>query len=190
MKKYLFSILLLLAGFLAADAQTLYDFESDIYGLNEKETIKKTSRALEIGIAKEFEIGFRFQRNFNKYLSWDILGIKYAYDFSEGEVVGDYYSIEVDYRHEFSLTTGIRLFTPKIGQMKFFAALDFGYQQDWQDCYYSYYGDKYGLESRPHFLTEFSIGLQFKKFYLGYGLSKTTGDFRHTDQMVRLGFNF
>ena len=41
---------------------------------------KGLSFGVETAIGSEWELGVRGQYNFNKYIAWDVLNVKYAYD--------------------------------------------------------------------------------------------------------------
>jgi len=134
-----------------------------------QEENKGFSFAAEAGIGSEFEIGARAEYGLNKYLSWDALHVKYAYDWNQG---GDW--------NELTLTTGLRGYTPTFGPgVKAFAALDLGYgltfNGDW---------------SNSNFALDFTIGIKYKNWYAGYGLGTLHNDGTHKDHLFRLGLNF
>lgn len=62
---------------------------------------KGLSFALETGIGSEWELGARAQYNFNKYVAWDVVNLKYALDYNEH---GNW--------NEFTIQTGVRGFSP------------------------------------------------------------------------------
>ena len=131
MKKFLLMIAVVLLGASSLKAQSLKSF----------------NWAAEVGVGTELELGVRAQHNFNEYLAWDVLHVKYAYDYNN------------DNRSEISFTTGLRGFSPSFGpDVKAFAAVDLGYGgmfSEYVSC----------------FAMDFTIGLQIKEhLYLGYGL--------------------
>lgn len=130
---------------------------------------KGLSWAVEGGIGSELEIGGRAQYNFNKYVAWDVLNAKYAYDY------GDFSW------NELTLTTGVRGFSPTFGpDLKAFAAIGLGYGLVWKD----------GSDS--NFALDFTIGMYvWKGLYAGYGLGFMKHDaFKHKDHLLRVGYNF
>ncbi len=131
---------------------------------------KGLSWAVEGGIGSEFEIGGRAQYNFNKYVAWDILNAKYAYDYNKH---GD--------GNELTFTTGVRGFSPTFGpNLKAFAALDLGYGLAFDGNY-----------NDSNFALDFTIGLYvWKGLYAGYGLGLLSNNGNHKDHLVRVGYNF
>lgn len=133
-------------------------------------TGKNPSWAAEFGIGSELELGARAQYGLNQYLSWDVLHLKYAFDYGD-----------VNF-HELTLTTGLRGYSPTFGpKLKAFAALDLGYggitsqYTDWTNC----------------FALDFTIGLYvMKNLYVGYGLGVLANDGSHKDHVLRIGYNF
>ena len=134
---------------------------------------KGFSWAVEGGIGSEFEIGGRIQKNFNQYLAWDVVNLKYAFDY------GNHLNA-----HEWELTTGLRGFSPSFGpNFKAFAAIDLGYV-----------GMKVteGDADAVHcFALDFTVGLQdYKGLYLGYGFGGLFNDGSHKDHLLRIGYMF
>jgi len=139
--------------------------------------------AAETGIGTELEVGMRGMYKFNKYLAWDILTLKYSFDY--GNNLGDKNS------HEGSITTGIRGFTPTFNQdkMRGFAALDLGYG-----------ADSFGPSDwNNNFVIDITIGAYvWKGLYVGYGLGlfhhdkdalPWTKEHQH-DHNIRIGYSF
>lgn len=126
--------------------------------------------AAELGAGTELEIGARGQYQFNKYLAWDVLSAKYAYDYNNH---GDF--------NEFTIETGLRGFTPTFGpDMKAFAAIDLGYGLCW---------DKHWNNS--NFAMDFTAGLYvWKGLYMGYGLGLLHNHGNHKDHLFRIGYEF
>lgn len=202
MKKYflLLTILFLASGFMTA--QDFYEMP-DYYGLNNDKP-KKTSASVELGIGHEFEMGVLFKRNFNKYISWDILHVKYALDYTDDHywvVTEDHPSYYNGYSannlHELSFTTGIRAYAPKLGKVKFFGACDLGWACDFMKYYNGYYnGYEYDTERTmfDYFALDFTLGAYIgNHVYLGYGLGFQTyfdDDDKHTDHQLRVGYEF
>ncbi len=129
--------------------------------------------AVEGGIGSELELGGRAQYGFNKYLAWDVLNVKYAFDYGK----------DVN-AHEWELTTGLRGFSPSFGpNLKAFAALDLGYgglkvAEDHADAVHC-------------FALDFTVGLQvYKGLYLGYGFGGLFKDGSHKDHLLRVGYMF
>ncbi|MCF0199547.1 MAG: hypothetical protein HUK02_09530 [Bacteroidaceae bacterium] len=129
---------------------------------------KGLSWAVEAGLGSQFEIGGRAQYNFNKYVAWDVLSLKYGHEWDCG--VGD-----------LSLKTGVRGFSPEFGpKLKAFAALDFGYT-----------GIHGGGEWLSCFGMDFTMGLYvWKGLYLGYGLETYHKNGTGKDHFFRIGYNF
>lgn len=129
--------------------------------------------AVEGGIGSELELGGRAQYNFNQYLAWDVLNVKYAFDW------GDHANA-----HEWELTTGLRGYSPSFGpNLKVFAALDLGYG-----------GIKVAedhVDATHCFALDFTVGLQvYKGLYLGYGFGGLFNDGSHKDHLLRVGYTF
>ena len=152
MKKFLLMIAVVLLGASSLKAQSLKDIKW----------------AAEVGVGSELELGVRTQYNFNEYLAWDVLHVKYAYDYNK-----------YDDWSEISFTTGLRGFSPSFGpDVKAFAAVDLGYGgmfSDYVSC----------------FAMDFTVGLQIKEhLYLGYGLGLMHHDGNHKDHLFRIGWTF
>ncbi|HBC28283.1 MAG TPA: hypothetical protein DC006_01070 [Prevotellaceae bacterium] len=129
--------------------------------------------AVEGGIGSELELGGRAQYGFNQYLAWDVLNVKYAFDYGK-----DFNA------HEWELTTGLRGFSPSFGpNLKAFAALDLGYG-----------GQKIatdGIDAAHCFALDFTVGLQvYKGLYLGYGFGGLFKNGSHKDHLLRVGYMF
>lgn len=170
-KRYLLAVVMLWLGLCTTQAQTVYESDSDIYGLGTQKTVKKFTHLIELGLSKGFEASYKVQRNFNPYLTWDILGFKYALE--DDYLPNDYEEgWDADLGHKISIVTGIRAYTPKFGQWRGFAALDLGYQHDFYGaCEHDYWWYDEVDDRKPHFISEFTIGLQYKKFHFGYGFT-------------------
>ena len=129
---------------------------------------KGLSWAVETGIGSEWELGGRAQYGINKYLALEGV-VKYALDFNDGANW-----------NEITIQPGVRAFSPEFGPgLKGFAALDLGY----------------GIMFDNHFSTscfalDFSVGLQYKQWYAGYGLGTLHNDGAHKDHLFRVGFYF
>ena len=130
---------------------------------------KGLSFALETGIGSEWELGARAQYNFNKYVAWDVVNLKYALDYNNH---GNW--------NEFTIQTGVRGFSPTFGpDMKAFAALDLGYGNMWKNG------------NTSCFALDFTLGLYlYKGLYAGYGFGTLINDGSHHDHLLRIGYNF
>lgn len=126
--------------------------------------------AAELGVGTELEVGARGQYQFNKYLAWDVLSAKYAYDYNNH---GDF--------NEFTIETGLRGFTPTFGpDMKAFAAIDLGYGVMFDSNYHT-----------NCFAMDFTAGLYvWKGLYMGYGLGLLHNHGNHKDHLFRIGYEF
>ena len=202
MKRTILFVLLGIIGVCTSMAEDVYEMP-DYYGLNTTSVRESTTFSAELGVGNQFEEGLRMQRNFNKYLSWDILGFKYGCDYTH-DCGNDSYDVD-GCRHELDFTTGLRAFTPKFGKstVKLFGALDMGYGLGKGDYYreewhYSHYGSyttrNYISDCTHHFVVDFTIGFQFcDRFYVAYGVKgNVAGNERgqHTDYTFRLGMDF
>lgn len=134
---------------------------------------KDITWAAEVGAGSELELGGRAQYNFCPYLAWDILNLKYAFDYDKHLNA-----------HEWELTTGLRAFSPSFGpNLKGFAALDLGYGG-------IKYAEEY-IDAAHCFALDFTIGLQISdKVYFGYGFGGLFKDGNHKDHLFRIGYNF
>ncbi len=202
MKKILLSLCLLAGCSLSAFSQTEYSGSYDIYGLGSDKSskVKKITHNLEAGFGNEFQIGYKVQLNFNKYLAWDMLGVQYTYDYGD-----DCYDLEdggynynaFDVTHEIGLTTGLRAFLPLSNSVKLFAAYNMGVvvitasEFECDGDSHGYYGDE-EYSTEPHFLADFSVGIYVaKKWSLAYGFQNTSaGAYSHKDHTFRVGFTF
>lgn len=129
---------------------------------------KGLSWAVETGIGSEWELGARAQYGINKYLALEGV-VKYALDYNNG---GNW--------NEISIQPGVRAFSPEFGPgLKGFAALDLGYGLMFDNNFHI-----------SCFALDFSIGLQYKKIYAGYGLGTMHNDGSHKDHLFRVGFYF
>lgn len=126
--------------------------------------------AVEGGIGSELELGGRVQYGFNQYLAWDVLNLKYAFDYGDVNC------------HEWEVTTGLRAYSPSFGpKLKAFAALDLGYGG---------ITNKYS-DAAHCFALDFTVGLQvYKGLYLGYGFGGLFKDGNHKDHLLRIGYTF
>ncbi len=127
--------------------------------------------AVEAGVGTELEVGARAEYGLNKYLSWDVLHAKYAWDYNKGK--------DCNF-NEISLTTGVRGFSPSFGpNLKAFAAIDLGY------------GLTFRHVTTHNFALDFSIGINLcEKLYVGYGLGYMANDGKHKDHLFRIGCYF
>lgn len=155
-----------------------------------------------------------------KYVTWDILSLGYERDYTKDctkyqgwdrqYVDGDYYytGLTDDGSHIVKLTTGIRCFSPKFAGMRAFMALNVGYGAEWRkegplvedDDYRKLTADEiYGddpddyyeqADAAHHVAVDFTIGVQFSKFYVGYGLNALGKRPSSTNHVVRLGVTF
>lgn len=187
MKRYLLVALVGLLSMSAAFASDIYEMP-DYYGLNTPQ-VKRVSFAAEFGIARQFDMGLRMQRNFNEHFSWDILTFKYGLDYSHKD--------KSQLNHEVSLTTGLRATSSRLGSsnIKVFGALDLGWKMgvsdcEWKDSDYWYDDD----DPRHTFVPDITLGVQFgKSFYVGYGICPSIGSDgynMHTDHTIRFGVHF
>lgn len=133
--------------------------------------------AVEGGVGSELEVGARAQYGFNKYLAWDVLSVKYAFDYGK-----DFFPDSN--AHEWELTTGLRGFSPSFGpNLKAFAAIDLGYG-----------GLKVAeehIDATHCFALDVTVGLQvYKGLYLGYGFGGLFHDGNHKDHLLRVGWIF
>ncbi len=210
MKKFLLSVCMIAVSSLSAFSQTIYSSDNDIYGLSGKNSdVKKVTFSIEAGLGNEVQVGLRAHLNFNKYLTWDMLGVQYAFDLwgnSKRRMNGDYSYDRwtFDTTNEIAITTGIRAFLPLGRSVKLFAALNLGYGQVWAEeeqmylrneyygGYYTHsrYTYDYFFNSHPGFLTDLSAGICFSKFSLSYGFQHVTSDYSHMDHVGRISFTF
>ena len=173
----------------------------DIYGLDTAKKPKKNSFAIDLGIAQQFKLGVRWQRNFGRYFAWDILAFKYTRDWSE-ENWNYSDGGNADNTNEIALTTGVRGFTPAFAnkKLKGFVSFALGYGGCWHNDYwhndYSYYYSYYGVELSNHCAIDFTFGLQIcDRFSIAYGLDAMQGDNSEFDMdkvghSLRLSVNF
>ena len=133
---------------------------------------KSFNWAVEGGIGSEIELGGRIQKNFNQYLAWDVVNLKYAFDYTGANA------------HEWELTTGLRGFSPSFGpNLKAFAAIDLGYG--------GLKATESGCDAVHCFALDFTVGLQvYKGLYLGYGFGGLFNDGSHKDHLLRIGWMF
>lgn len=172
----------------------------DIYGLDTAKKPKKNSFAIDLGIAQQFKLGVRWQRNFGRYFAWDILAFKYTRDWSEEN--WNYSEGQADNTNEIALTTGVRGFTPAFAnkKLKGFVSFALGYGVCWHNDYwhndYSYYYSYYGVELSNHCAIDFTFGLQIcDRFSIAYGLDAMQGgnsefDMDKVGHSLRLSVNF
>lgn len=172
----------------------------DIYGLDTAKKPKKNSFAIDLGIAQQFKLGVRWQRNFGRYFAWDILAFKYTRDWSE-ENWNYSDGGKADNTNEIALTTGVRGFTPAFANKKLKGFLSFalGYGGCWHNGYwhkdYSYWYD-YGVEQSNHCAIDFTFGLQIcDRYSIAYGLDAMQGcnsefDMAKVGHSLRLSVNF
>lgn len=127
------------------------------------------SWAVEAGVGTEFEVGGRAQYKLHDYVAWDVLNLKYAYDYGK-------YSA-----NEISLTTGLRGFSPTFAQdMRLFAGLDVGYGNRFKDGH-----------SVNCFAMDLTLGVYLtKNLYAGYGFGMLANEGTHKDHLFRIGYNF
>lgn len=169
MKKYLLLLVTLLS--VPAFSQTDSYEGFDVYDLGTKADFKRSTFGIELGLGQdadygdgpEVEVGMRFQRNFTKWLSWDILSLKYGHTNNEYE---EYYFGRHNYEeaaiNKVSLMSGVRFFTPSLlakKKLSLYLSFDFGY------------GYSFGDRDNVHAVaTDLSFGIQFKRVHMGYGL--------------------
>jgi hypothetical protein len=173
MKKIIFVLFACIACLQSASAQDYYESSSDIYGLGETNYQKAWTKAVNLSIGDEVNVGLTFRRNFGKYFAWDVWHFGYAYDYSKNNVL-----------HEITiLRTGVRLFTPNLGKVKFFAASGWGIQV---------YGCDYGGWN-PGLGIDLEAGLYIgKRFNIAYqaNFHRCQKYAEHTDHMIRFGIDF
>ena len=139
---------------------------------------KGLSWGVETSIGTEWELGGRAQYNFNKYVAWDVLNLKYAYDWESVSFMGVSAST---HWNEITATTGVRAFSPTFfnDKMKAFANLDLGY------------GVMFNDGSTHCFAIDFGVGLYvWKGLYAGYAFEALCNDGSHKDHLFRIGYNF
>jgi len=142
---------------------------------------KGLSWGVETAIGTEWELGARAQYNFNKYVAWDVLNVKYAYDWDSEKIYGTKFTVNWN---EIAITTGVRAFSPTFfnDKMKAFANLDLGYGA-------MFGGDLNG--NTNCFAVDFGVGLYvWKGLYAGYALEVLAHDGSHKDHLFRIGYNF
>lgn len=169
----------------------------DIYGLDTAKKPKKNSFAIDLGIAQQFKLGVRWQRNFGRYFAWDILAFKYTRDWSE-ENWNYSDGGNADNTNEIALTTGVRGFTPAFAnkKLKGFVSFALGYGGCWHNDFYSYYSSYRDEEQSSHCAIDFTFGLQIcDRFSIAYGLDAMQGDNSEFDMdkvghSLRLSVNF
>jgi hypothetical protein len=189
MKKIIFVLFACIACLQSASAQDYYESSSDIYGLGETNYQKAWTRAVNLSIGDQVNVGFTFRRNFGKYFAWDVWHFGYAYDYSERKIWHDGYKSDVT--HEITIfRTGIRLFTPNLGKVKFFAATGWGF--DYSECDYpdNYYKDS---SWKPGMGISLEAGLYIgKRFNIAYQATfhRCQPRINHTDNMIRFGIDF
>jgi hypothetical protein len=207
MKRIVLSLLVVLSG-MAAMAQTTEYEGFGIYGLDNGPKVKKNQFGIELAVGGEAGLGIRLQHNFGKYFAWDILQVKYAYNYTGCDIDEEdddehrIYVGEDKNNHKVGVMTGVRAFTPSFAndKIKGYASFAVGYgrtvfpELSYRDYYSSYYGGYpwYYEENvgHNHCALDFSVGFKFKKFHIGYGLFSMTGDWGMTDHTVRLGLTF
>lgn len=209
MKKKLILLLSCLALAGTASAQSYYESDSDIYGLGQASYEKKWHRDLGLCIGSQVEAGISFRRDFGKYFAWDVVGIGYAYDYMNASLNPEegIYSVS-NVKHECKLRTGFRGFTPKLGNIKFFAGIGFSCEalryEDETARWSYYYDDYYDYDTYDHEAWSSSPGLGID-VQVGVCLSKTVSigykaEFHrlalgakgcdHNDHMARITFSF
>jgi len=164
----------------------------DIYGIENSNVPKKSNFVFDLGVGKKIELGFHFQKNFNKYFAWDIVSLKYTADWQAGDWAAEEYLFNVS--HDLTLTTGVRAFTPSFAskKLKGFVSFGIGYGSAWINCdNYWRYDDETDTEQSNHCAIEMTFGLQFNdKLSIGYGLSSLPGDRSKLGSSLRLGIIF
>lgn len=186
MKKILLLALIMIGSIAGAQAQKVYTGENDIYGIGSAPTFKKHVLGVTVGIAKEVEVGVRYQRNLSRYFALDVIGVNYAYDFSPSDE-------KYNNRHELELNTGIRCYSPQIWKFKIYAGLNTGFQYSINEYDYTYGNGKVEVESHSscHMSSNIQVGFVFGKFTIGYQASRTHfGDHKrhnHTDHLLKIG---
>lgn len=177
--------------------------ESDIYGLStEKEPVPSGTFSVELGAGQMFEAGISIRKNFGRYFSWNVVNLKYALNYGDSylEDYNHYHDNDYDASENnmsmFSLTSGFRVYTPKIrrSHVRFFLDGNFGYSLSARKEYcehnsYSYLnsnGEWYKFstsinheqtKTKHHIVVDASVGLYVSKSvsvsagfrYLGLG---------------------
>ncbi|MBQ7570803.1 MAG: hypothetical protein IJT19_01010 [Bacteroidaceae bacterium] len=139
---------------------------------------KGLSWGVETAIGTEWELGVRAQYNFNQYFAWDVLNVKYAYDWDRTKIWGTTFKT---HWNEIAITTGVRGFSPTFfnDRMKAFANFDLGY------------GAMFNNGNTNCFAIDFGVGLYvWKGLYAGYALEALCKNGSHTDHLLRIGYNF
>lgn len=177
-----------------AMAQKTSEYElPDVYGLGNESVVKKNNFAVDLGLGNSFGLGLRLQHNFNKNISWDVLGFRYGYDYGNDEYGKNFKEYGEDYYHEIVLSTGVRAFTNTLqnGKTKFYANFDIGYGWVQVEDYHSgYYYDYSYTEGYHHLAMGVGLGVYLNKhIYIGYDLQGYVVD-GHCDHTARLGFQF
>lgn len=203
MKRLIFTLALAAAALTGAQAQNEDLYDNDVYMETGTTEVKHNSFLMGIGAGSAFDINFRWNHQFGRfqYLTWDILSFGYQADYTKDyDDIDDWnerYSDGVS--HTFKLTTGLRGFSPSFGNnMRVFAALNVGWGTELRDIQWRSdwrYDDEWepdGNEWLQHAAIDFTIGLQFNKCYIGYGInSLVAGDCPNSiDHVVRLGVRF
>ena len=121
----------------------------------------------EFGIGSQVELNLRGQRHLNRYLSWDVLAVKYAHELGDSD------------RNELGFKTGLRA----IGLLRFgLLAIDLGYTGSTSP--HTEWANAFGMD--------LTVGVKvFRRLYVGYGFSldhyKHGNDKGHT---FRIGYVF
>lgn len=172
--------------------------ESDIYGLStEKEPVPSGTFSVELGAGQMFEAGISIRKNFGRYFSWNVVNLKYALNYGDSylEDYNDYHDYDYDASENnmsmFSLTSGFRVYTPKIrrSHVRFFLDGNFGYSlsarkeycEHHSYSYYKHYSDGVWSKSstyinheqtktRHHIVVDASVGL-----YVSQSVSVSAG---------------
>ena len=196
MKKIIFVLFACIACLQSASAQDYYESSSDIYGLGETKYQKAWTKAVNLSLGSQVSVGFTFRRNFGKHFAWDVWNFGYAHDYMKREIWYKDFSKYSDVSHEITVfRTGIRLFTPKLGKVKFFAAAGWGLQmynyESWRKSDYVYNIKDSGW--CPGMGIDLEAGLYIgKKFNIAYqaNIHACQPKTKHTDHMIRFGIDF
>lgn len=137
-----------------------------------QDIVKGMRFGAEFGIGTQVELNVRGEYAFNKYLSWDVLTVKYAHELDDPNA------------NKLGFKTGLRGYTPNLfSNIRALMAIDLGYTgftaPDYDD-----WSNAFGMD--------LTVGLNvYKGLYLGYGFS-----FDHNkhgngkDHTFRVGYLF
>lgn len=152
----------------------------------EENPFKKFDIGFELGYASALDIGVRFQNHFNKHLTWDMIQVRTAQDYSNTLDANKYLST-------WSISTGLRAYTPTFSPgFKAFAAagLGWGYYHT-TDHFISPIFDTSGKNKTHNLAADFSAGLfVWQGVYVSYGCQIFHNNSRgnHIDHLFNIGF--